>query len=336
MTKPKWLLLGGDTLLGKEIRELVEDSKLPVSLSLASAQQDEIVLGADEDDFLVMRPLDREGLEEADVVLLAGSAETEKQALALLHGMKARPAVVDAAGHFEDLPESVLRAPMLEKAPVRGEASSIHTVAHPAAIALARLLSLLHERSELRAAVVTVLEPASERGKEGVDELHQQTMTLFNFQQMPKAVFDAQVSFNLLPRYGAEAKATLETVEQQVERHLASLLGPLGVPLPSLRVVQAPVFHGYCMNVWLEFAARPAVQAVAAWLAEAELDVRGVDVEPGSNMAVAGQSGLTVSDIAEDRGHGRGLWLWLALDNMKTRAEAVLQTAGLLSRKETR
>lgn len=336
MTKPNWLLLGGDTLLGKEIRELVEETKLPVTLSLASSETDAIVLAPGEEDLLVMRPLDRDFLQEADVLLLAGGTEAHKQAMALIRAMPQKPAVVDVAGDFEDLPESVLRAPILQNDPIEAGNTSIHMPAHPAAIALARLMSLLHVRSALRGGVVTVLEPASERGKAGVDELHQQTLTLFNFQQMPRTVFDAQVSFNLLPRFGAEAKANLEAVEQRIERHVASLLGPLGAPLPSLRVVQAPVFHGYCLNVWLEFESRPAVDEITAWLREAELDVRGADVEPGSNMAVAGQSGLTVSAISEDRGNGRGVWLWLSLDNMRTRAETALQTAGLLSRRQAR
>lgn len=336
MNKPKWLLLGGETLLGKEIRELVEEGKLPVTLSLASSQTDDIVLAPGEEDLLVMQPLDQDAVEGADVVLLAGSLEAHKRALALAHGLAQRPAVVDAVCDFEDLPESILRAPILERGPVAAQEYSIHSLAHPAAIALARLMSLLHAQRPLRSAVVTVLEPASERGKEGVDELHQQTLTLFNFQQMPRELFDAQVSFNLLPRLGAEAKVSLEVAELRIERHLASLLGPLAVPLPSLRVVQAPVFHGYCLNTWLEFESRPTVDEVSGWLKDAGLDVRGPDLEPGSNMGVAGQSGLTVSDILEDRGHARGIWLWMAFDNMRTRAETALLTAGLLSRKEAR
>lgn len=336
MTKPKWLLLGGETLLGKEIRELVEEGKLPVTLSLASAHPDDIVLAPGEEDLLVMQPLDKNTIEDADVVLLAGTMEAHKRALALAHGLAQRPAMVDAVCDFEDLPESILRAPILERGPVAAQDYSIHSLAHPAAIALARLMSLLHAQRPLRSAVVTVLEPASERGKEGVDELHQQTLTLFNFQQMPRELFDAQVSFNLLPRLGPEAKVNLEVAELRIERHLASLLGPLAVPLPSLRVVQAPVFHGYCLNTWLEFESRPTVDEISGWLKDAGLDVRGADLEPGSNMGVAGQSGLTVSDILEDRGHARGVWLWLALDNMRTRAETALLTAGLLSRKEAR
>ena len=38
-----------------------------------------------------------------------------------------------------------------------------------------------------------------------MDELHEQTVNLLSFQQLPKTVFDAQVAFNLLDRYGEKS-----------------------------------------------------------------------------------------------------------------------------------
>ena len=331
--KSRWLLVGGDTLLGKEIRDLVQDRKLPVRLQLVSTESKDLVLTADEDELNVMELLDEALLEEADVVLLGGVSEVNQKALVMARGLQKRPEFVDLLGELEDLPESVLRAPMVEAAAPPAGANAIHTLAHPAATALARLLSLLHKAHPLRGSVVTIFQPASERGKAGIDELHQQTVKLFNFGQMPKAVYDAQVSFNLLPRYGEESKPALASFELRMERHLASLLGPMNVPMPSVRLIQAPVFHGHCQNVWVEFESRPPAAAVEALLEEAGVDVRREGAEPVSNVDIAGQSGIAVSDIAEDRGSARGMWLWLGSDNVLTHAENALLTAGLLSRK---
>ncbi len=44
----------------------------------------------------------------------------------------------------------------------------------------------------------------------GVEELQQQTVSLLSFKSLPKAVFDNQLSFNLLARYGEEAPRPLE------------------------------------------------------------------------------------------------------------------------------
>ena len=106
--------------------------------------------------------------------------------------------------------------------------------------------------------MVHVFEPASERGQRGLDELQQQTVAVLAFQKLKTDVFDAQLAFNLLARYGEEALEPLEGIEQRVERHLASLLaGWPGVPMPSLRVIQAPVFHGHSFSVWVEFENNP-------------------------------------------------------------------------------
>lgn len=333
MTKSRWLLVGGETLLGKEINDLVEERKLPVVLRMAAGESKETLLTAGEDEISVVEPLSAELLADADVVLLGGSVENNREALALARGLARRPAFIDLTGGFEDLPESLLRAPLLEDDALRTEKDALHVPAHPAAAALARLLLLLHQASPLKAAVATILEPASEYGKAGIDELHKQSVSLFNFQPMPKDMFDAQASFNLLPRYGDEAKANLGKIEKRIERHLATLLGARGVPLPSIRVVHAPVFHGYCLSVWAEFTgARPTAAEALAALSGAGIDARGAETEPGSNAGVAGQSGITASDIAEDRSSAKALWLWVALDNLRTLADEALLIAGLLSR----
>jgi len=57
------------------------------------------------------------------------------------------------------------------------ESSSI-VIAHPAAVALALLLLRARKAGEIRTALATVFEPASERGRRGMDELHEQTVNL--------------------------------------------------------------------------------------------------------------------------------------------------------------
>ncbi|MGQ9917893.1 MAG: Asd/ArgC dimerization domain-containing protein [Bryobacteraceae bacterium] len=334
MRKTDWLLVGGDTILGREIRDLVEEQDLPVRLHLASSRPDEHIVSAPEgedDDLEVMHPLDRTLVETADVLLLCGGREVNERAAALARESTNRPAVVDLTGQFEELPESRLRAPLLEA----GEAATgeaIHTLAHPAAVALARVLVLLHARYAVERTVATILEPVSQQGRAGIDELHNQTLSLLNFREAPRDVFDAQVSFNLLPRYGSAAPHALGEAAARIERHLATLLGARRVPLASVRLIQAPVFHGYCMTVWVEFTKRPPVAALEHLLEEAGIDVRRGGAEPASNVSVAGQVGLTVSDIAEDHAAPQAVWLWLAFDNLRAHAEAALLTAGLLAR----
>jgi aspartate-semialdehyde dehydrogenase len=331
MTRAKWLLVGGETLAGKEIREMVEERKLPVELTLASAEASERILTESDGELFVIAPLDASTVKESTVIILAGATATHRLAREMVLAAKHRPALVDATGALEDLPEARLCAPVLEHMPKRGK-SFIYVPAHPVALALARILKALKETPAAES-VATVFEPASERGKAGIDELHKQSINLFNFQTLPKEVFDAQAAFNLLPRWGDDASDSLASVQSHIEDQLASLAGPLGLTPSSVRLIQAPVFHSYVMSVWLRFeSAGVDVEVISRALAKAGFEVRGNDVEPGSNSGVAGQSGVTISDVAADRTNPRAFWLWVAFDNLRARADNALLTAALLTR----
>ena len=173
-------------------------------------------------------------------------------------------------------------------------------IAHPAAIALALFLRRLHANDPIRSSVVQIFEPASEHGAPGVDELQQQTVSLLSFKSLPKAIFDAQLSFNMLARYGEEAPVSLE------ESSCASsgtwprcwrCPAREGAPMPSLRLMQAPVFHGYSFSAWVEFEELPAWRRWKA-LSIAGIDVRGDDLEPPTNV---GRPGRAASRWARSR-----------------------------------
>jgi len=96
----------------------------------------------------------------------------------------------------------------------------------------------------IRNTIATIFEPVSEQGRAGMDELHEQTINLLSFQQMPMAVFDSQVAFNMLDRYGRTSAHPLEATERRIAAHLRRLLGT-HAPMPSMMLVQAPVFHAH-------------------------------------------------------------------------------------------
>ena len=100
------------------------------------------------------------------------------------------------------------------------------------------------------------------------------------------------------------------------------------MPMPSIRVTQAPVFHGYSFSFWIEFEDAPDVNSLEEALMGDWIDVRGADVEPPDNVGVAGQSGITVGAITPDRNDGNAVWLWAAADNLRLTAE----TAALIAR----
>jgi len=323
-------IVGGDTLLGKEVQELLDARKIPANIQLVASFEPEVAgkaasilaIGAEEP--IVMSSIEAADLGAAQIVILAASKETGHKAYEKIRGAKPAPVVIDLTGALEDLAESRLRAPMVEPAGFDAK-GPIQTVAHPAAISIALLLTQLQKAGSIRRSVIEIFEPVSERGKAGIDELQKQAVALLSFKPLPKTVFDAQISFNMLSQYGSEAPLSLEEIELKIDRHLASLLATSdkdgGAPMPSLRLMQAPVFHGYSVCAWIEFEENPEMDRIFQALGSSHIDVRTADHEPPTNVGVAGQGGITVGSIAQDRNQPRAWWFWMVADNLQIVAE---------------
>jgi len=315
-------IVGGETLAGREVRDVLRESGIKTRVELVAGGEEPGSLIAEEaGEPVVISDLESAVVADAGVMVLCGSAESSRRALEHARGRKPAPVMVDVSGWLEDEPPARLRAPMVEPAGAQST-EGIQEIAHPAAIALALFLQKLAAVQAPRQVVAVVFEPASERGQNGLDELQKQTVNLFAFKPLPKTVFDAQISFNMLSAWGAEAPQSLADVELRIERHLASLLGPdSNVPMPSLRLVQAPVFHGYSFSLWVMFDGKPDIESIGSELAAANIDVRTGDQEPPASAGIAGQSGIVVGSIAADRNHPQACWFWMAADNLRMAAD---------------
>jgi aspartate-semialdehyde dehydrogenase len=323
-------IVGGDSLLARELRDLLSSSKPAPRVQLISASLEPTagtaaILTEHDEEAAVMVPLTVESLDRVQTVFLAGSAASSRRALKINPGGEAR--LIDLTSGLEDQPGARLRSPSTEPAPPDSQdAAEIQVIAHPAAIALTMLFTRVVKYAPIRKTLVHVFEPASERGQRGIDELQQQTVAVLSFQKLKTDVFDTQLAFNLLAQYGEEAIEPLDTVESRLEKHLASLLSAHPpIPMPSLRLIQGPVFHGHSFSVWIEFEENLRPKALAKVLADAGVDVRAD--EPPSNAGIAGQSGLAVGAIAVDRNNPKACWMWMVADNLRLAAENAIAVA---------
>ncbi len=324
------VLIGSDSLLGREIRDIAAASAPEFDLRLIAGEDEESgKLTSVGDEPAYVGGLDAENLAGARAVFLAGSEAAGRKAIALVE-QEPGAAIIDLTYAAEEDAGARLRAPAVEPEPA-DEGETTHVIAHPAAIALAIFLRRLQAHDPILRSVIQVFAPASEQGAAGLEELQQQTVNLLSFKSLPQAVFDTQLSFNLLARYGEEAPVSLEQTELRIERHLATLLAlpgeGEGAPMPSLRVVQAPVFHGYSFSAWVEFDGNPGVEALESGLTSDWIEVRGTDAEPPSNVGHAGRGGIAVGGIAEDRNNPEACWFWVVADNIRLAAENAVAVA---------
>ena len=318
-------LVGSESLIGREIRDLLSGNSLGQNLKLIAAGDEETgKLTEQSGEPALLLALEEGSLESADVIFLAATAESAQK----VREMAPHAHLIDLTNRLEDVPQARLRAPMMEPPGYQVPGDSVHVIANAAAIAISLVLSRLDAAHKITRALAHVFEPASERGVRGVEELQQQTVALLSFKSQPKGVFDAQLAFNLRPRYGEEAPVALEECELRIERHLATLLAHSGrTPIPSLRLIQAPVFHGYSISLWVEFESNPGIAMIEQALGGGDVDVRAGGTEPPDSVGMAGQSGIAVGGTTADRNHPRAAWLWIATDNLRLQAENAISVA---------
>ena len=110
---------------------------------------------------------------------------------------------------------------------------------------------------------ITFFAPVSDRGQPGVDELENQTVKLLSLQPMPQSVFDTQIAFTLLDRWGSGSAVSLSTMRAAIAREVREYLAGR-LPSPAIDLVQAPVFFGCAFSAYAEFASPAGAPAAGA------------------------------------------------------------------------
>src|ERR1035437_4206031 len=243
----KIAIAGASTLVGHELKEALSDSPMGAgTLLLLDEEQALGQLDQVGDEVTFVQGIEEDTFERVDFPFFCGTEDLTRKHWR--QALRSGSTVLDLSGALDQETGVLVRAPWLgwEAATVDLFTPAV-VPAHPAALALGLLLERLQQAAPVRFAAATMLEPASEFGRAGMDELHQQTVNLLSFQGLPKAVFDAQTAYNLLSGLGEGSTASLSTVEARVRRHYEALSGGRW-PALALLVVLAPVFHGHIFS----------------------------------------------------------------------------------------
>jgi len=321
-------IIGAATLKGKELKDVLTERNFPADdIRLLDDEESLGQLESVGDEPSFIQSVTAEHLNGVDFAFFASEeAYTDKT---WEMARRAGSEIIDVTYALDAQREAVIRAPWLEQELGEGHPVQLATapvvIAHPAAVVLALLLVRLHKQHKIRRANATILEPASERGRRGMDELHEQTVNLLSFQQLPMLVFGTQVAFNVVPGYGEQAVPALAAIEERVLRHYRAITNACA-PVPSLMLLQAPVFHAHTFSIYIELESPASLENFEAALAGEHLDlVREPPSEP-SNLNAAGQQHVQVA-VRKDAHNEHGFWIWAAADNLRVLALLAAESA---------
>jgi aspartate-semialdehyde dehydrogenase len=321
-------VVGAAALKGKEVRDVLSERSFPATDIKLLDEED--VLGQLEqvnDEPAFIQGVLPEHLEGVDFAFLTADETYIEKIWATVRDSGSE--IIDLSYALENNTDMVLRAPWVERELGHNREVALQTapvvIAHPAAVVLALLLARLEKAAPIQLASAVIGQPASEYGRKGMDELHDQTVNLLSFQKMPTALFGTQVSFNLFAQPVEGAHPTLHEIESRIVRHFKAIVKDEHT-MPAMLLVQAPVFHGYTFAMFVQANTEVTAEKLESALAGPHITVTREQDEFPSNVNVAGSSEILASIRADGAG-GNGFWLFAACDNLRVSAIQAVECA---------
>ena len=319
-------IVGAASLMGKEIAEVLRDRNFPaVDIRLLDDDKSLGQLEAVGDEMSFIQSIRPEQFERVDFTFFAADPRATRAKWKAARDLG--NTIVDLTDSLEDEPGATVRSPWIERQTGQPVTPQLQpgpvVVAHPAATVLAMLVLRAGKFAKVERIIATVLEPASEYDQKGMDELHEQTINLLSFQNLPKNVFDVQVAFNMVARYGPQSNYSLDAVSERIRKHYRQLAP--GAVEPSLFAVQAPVFHGHAFSVYLETEKPVSIKGFSQALAGEHVVITSPEDTP-DNVSAAGQGDILVA-LTADANHKNGVWLWATIDNLRVSALTAVECA---------
>jgi aspartate-semialdehyde dehydrogenase len=326
------VVAGASSLLGAELKSLLEESKFAGwDFRLLDEELAAGVLTEAGGEPAVIQPVEEGSFERARLIFFTGSAEFSKTnlkaaALTGAHVIDLSGAALEDSG---DLPV-VPWFPKLDS--LRGETSlgngKLFGVPSAAATATAALALALSKLGLLWMNAVH-FQPVSEAGRLGIEELEAQTGKLLSFQAFGQPIFDTQVAFNMLDRFGAGSRQKLESTVQRVRAEVRACLSKK-VTLPAVRVLHAPVFYGATFSVCAAVDVLGG-QKIAEACREADFVIVPESEAGPSNVSVAGEKSIFLAQPENDPSEMSTFWLWGAADNIRLPAWNAVKLAEKLA-----
>jgi aspartate-semialdehyde dehydrogenase len=310
---PNIAIVGSSSLLGKELKDMIEESSFPRGkLALLETEEYAGLLQEFAGQIQITQIISPDAFEDVDIAFFACSPEIMNSYVA--SGAAFPDLTIDLTQ--TDQPGTLFLEGLSDPLALKKKGYFINP--HPATIVLARVLSRLHNRFLLGAAAVTIMEPASERGNAGVDELQEQTVNLLNFQQVSSKAFQGQIAFNLLQESQASAQTEMRIVNQ-----MSTVLGQ-AFPIPLVTTVQAPVFHSHSFSLFFQLPGSPTVEEINDELSlDPAIDLR----QHASPVAAVGRERIQISRVWRHVRHPDRYSMWIVADNLRLAASNALHIA---------
>jgi aspartate-semialdehyde dehydrogenase len=333
----KVVVAGATGNVGREMLNILAEREFPIdeiAVVASSRSQGVHVEFGDTDRKLKVQNIENFDWTGWDMALFAiGSDATLKYApIAAAAGC----VVIDNSSLYRMDPDVPLIVPEVNPDAIAGYKRK-NIIANPncSTAQLVVALKPLHDYAKILRVVVATYQSVSGAGKEGMDELFEQSRNIFVGDSAEPRKFTKQIAFNVIPHIDTflDDGSTKEEWKMVVETK--KILDPKIKVIATC--VRVPVFVGHSEAVHIEFENEISAKKAQSILRESPgvmlIDKRedGGYVTP---VECVGDYATFVSRVREDSTVDNGLALWCVSDNLRKGAALnAVQIAELLGRK---
>jgi len=319
------VIAGASSLLGTELKSLLEESRFAGwDLRLVDEEMAAGTLTEAGGEPAVIQPVEEGSFDRARYVFFTGSPEFTLANFEPAH--RSGAAIIDLSGRSAVVANSFAWFPGLEK--LRGEVlpgkPTLTSIPSAGAEAMVRLSLSLQDLGLSRLTSI-VFQPVSAAGKRGIEELETQTSQLLSFQSAGKQLFDAQVAFNTLDRFGPVSRIDLRQALAILRTEVRSCLRGTAV-VPTIQLVHAPVFYGVTFSACAQLDPSVDAARISSACKTAGFSVLRSPETP-SNVTAAEEAAIQLAEAEGEPGKPGTWWFWGAADNIRLPAANAVKLA---------
>ena len=325
-------VVGATGNVGREMLNILEELKFPVDKIHAIASRKSIGVEVSFGDrILKCEDIAQFDFASVDLVLMSVSGTFSKEWSPKIGA--AGPIVIDNSSAFRMDPDVPLVVPEVNPDDVEW-ANRRNIIANPncSTAQLVVALKPLHDMAKIKRVVVSTYQSVSGAGKEGMDELFDQTKNVFVLGATPPNKFPKQIAFNVIPFIGEFQDDGYTDEEQKMWKETHKILDA-AIKL-TVTCVRVPVMVGHSEAVNVEFhnpidedEARDVLREAPGLIVIDKRDSTGYMTPKEAQ----GEHPVFVSRIRKDPTVEHGLNLWVVADNLRKGAALnAVQIAELL------
>ncbi len=325
-------VVGATGNVGREMLNILEEVNFPVDKIHAIASRKSIGVEVNFGDQIVRcEDIAQFDFSKVDIVLMSVSGAFSKEWSPRIGA--AGPIVIDNSSAFRMDPDVPLVVPEVNPDDVEW-ANRKNIIANPncSTAQLVVALKPLHDRARIKRVVVSTYQSVSGAGKEGMDELFDQTKNVFVLGATPPKKFPKQIAFNVIPFIGAFQDDGYTDEEQKMWNETHKMLDP-AIKL-TVTCVRVPVMVGHSEAVNIEFH-EPLDEDEARDILRDSPGLIVIDKRDSTGYMTPkeaqGEFPVFVSRIRNDPTVENGLNIWVVADNLRKGAALnAVQIAELL------